>query len=102
MPHIPNTHTHTDTHYFCVVEIMCPDLDIMNGDVTISPADRGLMSRVMYDCDPGFALKGDGNRVCQMDDTWNGTDPECGEWFIFQTSCSYYKTPCSVCIHNAG
>ena len=61
------------------MKVVCPDLDIMNGDVTISPADRGLMSRTMYECDPGFALKGSGNRVCQIDDTWNGTDPECGE-----------------------
>ena len=70
------------THYFYVVKIMCPDLNIQNGVVTISPADQGYLSRTMYECNPGFALKGDGNRVCQMDSMWNGTDPECGEWFL--------------------
>ena len=64
---------------------MCPDLTITNGVVTISPADRGLLSRTTYECNPGFALKGDGNRVCQMDSTWNGTDPECGELFKFSS-----------------
>ena len=86
MPHIQYTHT----TLFFVVKVVCPDVSIRNGDVTISPADRGLMSRTVYDCYPGYALKGNGNRVCQIDDTWNGTDPECGEWFIFQTNYSYH------------
>ena len=68
---------------------MCPDLSIPNGVVTISPADQGYLSRTTYECNDGFALKGDGNRVCQMDDTWNGTDPECGKWFNFSSKASH-------------
>ena len=56
--------------YYYIIEIICPDLTITNGVVTISPADRGLLSRAFYECNqPGFALKGDGNRVCQVDST---------------------------------
>ena len=70
------THSHT---LFCVEPVICPDLTIMNGMVITSPANRTYMSTTSYVCDEGFVLKGDGNRMCQIDDTWTGTDPECGE-----------------------
>jgi hypothetical protein len=89
-PSDPILHVNTLTHtLFCVVKIRCPDLTIMSGVVIVSPADQSFMSRTSYVCNDGYALKGDGNRICQMNDTWNGTDPECGEWFLFQTSCIY-------------
>ena len=71
------THAHTSTE-----RIICPDLSIMNGVVGTSPPGRVFMSRTIYTCNDDFALKGDGNRVCQMNSTWNGTDPECGKWFL--------------------
>ena len=71
---------------------MCPDLTISNGTVDTSPPGRVFNSRTIYTCDEGYALKGDGNRVCQIDSTWDGTDPECGMWFlcIYSTSYSYF------------
>ena len=81
MSHVLHVHAHI-TYYLFVVKIMCPDLSIPNGVVTISPADQGFLSRTTYECGDGYALKGDDNRVCQMDDSWNGTNPECGEWFL--------------------
>ena len=65
--------------------IQCPDLTILNGQITISPAGRQLGSRTTYACNRGFALKGDGNRVCQEDSTWSGVDPQCGKCSL----CSY-------------
>ena len=65
--------------------IQCPDLTIPNGQVTISQSGRGLGSTTTYECNPGFALVGDGNRVCQKDSTWSGVDPQCGKCFL----CSY-------------
>ena len=64
---------------------MCPDLIILNGQVTISPASRSLDSMTTYACNPGFALVGDGNRFCQEDSTWSGVDPQCGKCSL----CSY-------------
>ena len=54
----------------------------MNGVVGTSPPGRVFMSRTIYTCNDGYALKGDGNRVCQVDSMWNGTDPECGKWLL--------------------
>ena len=61
---------------------MCPDLTIMTGTVSISPPGRLLNSRTIYTCDKGYGLKGDDNRICREDNTWSGTDPECGKWFL--------------------
>ena len=69
-------HTHTE-------RIICPDLTIANGVVGTSPPGQVFMSRTIYSCNDGFALKGDGNRVCQIDSMWNGTDPECGKWYVY-------------------
>ena len=33
-------------------------------------------------CDPGFALVGDGSRICQEDSTWSGNNPQCGKCFL--------------------
>ena len=35
-----------------------------------------------YECGLGFALVGDGNRVCQEDSTWSGVNPSCGKCFL--------------------
>ena len=61
---------------------MCPDLNITNGVVGYSPPGRLLNTMTVYDCDSGYALRGNGNRICQEDRSWNGTDPECGKWFL--------------------
>ena len=63
---------------------MCPPLSIMNGIVGSSPPDWVFNSTSVYTCEEGYALKGDGNRVCRIDGTWNGTDPECGKLFLFK------------------
>ena len=72
-------HTFTHIHYFVVEQIVCPVLTISNGVVDTSPPGQVFNSRTTYTCDPGYTLRGDSNRVCQEDGTWNGTDPECGK-----------------------
>ena len=59
--------------------IQCPDLTIANGNVSIIPPGGQFTSRTIYTCNEGFALMRDGNRICQENSAWNGTDPECGK-----------------------
>jgi len=84
-------------------KIICPDPPISNGIVNISPPDRSFESRTEYICDPGFALKGDGNRVCQMNGNWNGSDPECADCSAALqdpncNECGFDKDGMAVCV----
>ena len=59
---------------------MCPDLNrVTNGEVNIVPPDRSVNSKATYSCSGDYNLKGNRERLCQVDGTWSGTDPECGK-----------------------
>ena len=59
--------------------IQCPELGIDNGEVDIAPNDRSLYARSTYKCSSGYNLQGSSERFCQVNSTWNGTDPLCGK-----------------------
>ena len=67
--------------------IQCPQLTIANGQVTVNPQRQLPNSRATYTCNPGFVLRGDGTRICQVDGTWSGTKPECASKCM--TLCIY-------------
>lgn len=53
-----------------------------NGSVKLSSGIQ-CGSIADYTCNVGFELKGNGLRVCQVDETWNGTQPVCECKFNF-------------------
>ena len=59
--------------------IQCPELNIDSGTVAIVPNNRPSNSMATYSCSDGYSLQGNSERFCQIDGTWNGTDPVCGE-----------------------
>ena len=66
-------------HTLCTELIQCPDITIVNGNVSIKPPDRLFNSMATHDCAAGFALVGDDIRICQENSTWSGEDPKCGK-----------------------
>ena len=55
-----------------------------NCDEPQSPANGGKVTTgrsvgdtVSYFCNPGFRLSGDRNRICQADEQWSGSQPNC-------------------------
>ena len=72
--------------------IQCPELRIDNGGVTVIPNSRTLNSSATYSCSDGYSLQGNSERICQMDSTWSGSDPVCGETIIYPLPmCCYTK-----------
>lgn len=56
----------------------CPALlNPTNGRVMLT--DRSEGSRAVYECDSGYALSGDGSRVCGDDGRWTEEQPQCCE-----------------------
>ena len=49
--------------------------DPTNGEVIKGALTVG--GKASYRCFTGYALVGDKMRVCQVDSTWNGTEPTC-------------------------
>lgn len=63
------------------LEIACPALvPLENGHVSTEGTSNGRLvqgSKLVYHCDPGFTLEGNGTRVCQDDARWGGHQPFC-------------------------
>lgn len=57
-------------------EIECPTLqNPANGRVTLTGVTFG--STATYECDSGFVLVGDEERMCQDSGEWSGDEPLC-------------------------
>jgi len=60
---------------------LCPSLDHPdNGMVTCSLGPDGLPTEgdtCVYQCDDGYIVSGSGDRTCQSDGTWTGSEPTC-------------------------
>jgi hypothetical protein len=55
-----------------------PLANIPHGRVEIKPNNRfGAVAQ--YFCEEGYKLRGDQALVCQGDETWSGTIPQCSE-----------------------
>ncbi len=49
-----------------------------NGQIRFEPDGTTVFrSRAVYSCDSGFSLDRDDTRVCQADETWSGSAPNC-------------------------
>ena len=59
--------------------VQCPELTVNNGAVVVVPSDRLLSSVATYSCSDDYRLRGNRERVCEMDSMWSGTDPLCGK-----------------------
>ena len=83
-----NTHTHTHTRALCTELIQCPHLNIANGQVTVIAPNRLVGSRAIYQCNSGYVLVGDDNRICLENSTWSGDNPKCSKCFY---ACTGYS-----------
>ena len=58
----------------CIAD--CGSLDgPVDGTVSVSGTD--YQSVATYTCLPGYALIGQANRICQLNETWSGQPPTC-------------------------
>lgn len=73
----------------CVV-VYCPSLGSPENGQAIT--ELGFGSRAEYSCSEGYALVGNGERVCQSDGTWSGSDPEC--------ECEFRVETTSLCVYD--
>ncbi|XP_065298655.2 CUB and sushi domain-containing protein 3-like isoform X2 [Dermacentor albipictus] len=56
----------------------CPTpASITNGAVDVPPGTLGVNTKVRYQCNAGYMLVGVTERVCQMDGSWSGVEPNC-------------------------
>lgn len=77
---------------YCAELSQCYEPSIENGEVLIVTNNN---SRAIYSCSDGYILHGNSERFCQMDGTWNGTDPLCGKIsFVFSFCIAYF-------VHNS-
>lgn len=57
-------------------DVDCGDLgDPINGQVSLSGTTFGSLA--VYECNTGFSLVGNVERVCQDNEEWSGTVPTC-------------------------
>ena len=58
------------------VEIICPQPgQPVNGEVEYTKLSVGYP--VLYDCLPGYTLRGSRKRFCEMNGYWSGMEPTC-------------------------
>ena len=72
-----------DNTTFChyTVVVTCPDLDkpakgiisYIGGSINNSTVN----TTAIYSCNSGYSLKGEENRICEVDGDWSGTAPTC-------------------------
>ena len=74
------------------VEIICPEpRQPVNGEVEYTKRSVGYP--VLYDCLPGYTLRGSRKRLCEMNGYWSGMKPTCQgkEQKVLITSLFDYK-----------
>ena len=70
---------HPLTHNYNTVFVECAnDLTIENGIVSY-PDINSVGAVATYTCNDDYFLMGDRERVCQLNATWSGSPPTCGE-----------------------
>ncbi len=69
---------------FLVFEANCGDLtSVENGEVSQTYPDGGVAT---YTCNPGYDIvSGDGQRTCQDNGQWTGTEPACMRMYQIST-----------------
>ncbi|XP_078369566.1 E-selectin-like isoform X3 [Oculina patagonica] len=91
----------------CVQSVIrCPYLSVVNADpptgVCTSPsgapvADLTYNTRCTFTCRTGYELKGDKERVCQLDETWSGQSTTCVVVRCPSLIVAYADPPTGVC-----
>ncbi len=56
-----------------------------NGTVTVGNTTFG--SEALYSCDEGYGIVGNVSRVCQDNQEWSGSAPECGKCVYIIVKC---------------
>lgn len=96
----PITRSHTKTCWIPFYSILlCYNDAVISCGMLPNPLNGGVMHTqgvdvgaiATYACQSGFQLFGNINRVCQIDRTWNGSQPICSEFVQILNSqpCSY-------------
>ena len=74
---------------FSISTTECPMLDDpANGTVTWTSLTTGSVAT--YECDPGFELVGEMNRICQTNSQWSGAPPICRR--MCTNVCLFFRT----------
>ena len=75
------THDDNAANIYCLLLVACPPLDAPNnGIISCSPEVDELPSpgdTCTFSCNTGYRLTGSHARICQDDQSWNGSDPIC-------------------------
>ena len=58
----------------------------------------GYGAKVTYACNEGFQMVAQSTRVCQLNGTWNGTQPHCKSKCAKFSNCSYLYGVLLSCI----
>ena len=66
---------HTSALLTCAAIICDEPQSPANGDKVTT--GRSVGDIVSHFCNPGFKLSGDRNRICQADEQWSGSQPNC-------------------------
>ena len=81
-----HTHTHTHTHMYThmYTHIVCPLLNLDNGNVMYSPTNRGVGSVATHTCNAGYRLSPQGGetRTCNSNISWDGQNVTCGKYTL--------------------
>ena len=51
--------------------------NISSGSYQLQNGSRAYLSTVVYSCQPGHALVGRAELICDVDERWNGPPPRC-------------------------
>ena len=91
--------------------VRCSNLfEIANGAITytppfdvssdvLPPGERFVGTIATYSCSPGYQLVGGSSlRACSPSETWNGTEPSCGEQIYVYVYTILFNMPGNTCI----